>query len=125
MLLSVRGLVRRSSRIVLSGKKNSYTVTREYVDEAESGRVADRPQFRKMIEEGGRQYPVDALVEFRLAHEASPQRRVPRMTGSRNDPMAASWAASSPLIPPGAEDQAVMPHHPGCRATSRRRRYLP
>ena len=25
---------------------------REYVDEAESGRVADRPQFREMIEEG-------------------------------------------------------------------------
>ncbi len=34
--------------------KNGYTVTREYVDEAESGRVADRPQFRKMIEAGGR-----------------------------------------------------------------------
>ncbi len=33
-------------------KKNGYTVARQYVDEAESGRVADRPQFRKMIEEG-------------------------------------------------------------------------
>ena len=31
---------------------NGYTVTREYVDEAESGRVADQPQFREMIEEG-------------------------------------------------------------------------
>ena len=31
---------------------NGYTVAREYVDEAESGRVADRPQFREMIEEG-------------------------------------------------------------------------
>ena len=27
-------------------------VAREYVDEAESGRVADRPQFREVIEEG-------------------------------------------------------------------------
>ena len=36
-------------------EKNGYTIAREYVDEAESGRVADRPQFRKMIEEGGRQ----------------------------------------------------------------------
>ena len=33
-------------------KANDYSVAREYVDEAESGRVADRPQFREMIEEG-------------------------------------------------------------------------
>ena len=33
--------------------KNGYTVAREFVDEAESGRGADRPQFRKMIEEAG------------------------------------------------------------------------
>ena len=35
-------------------KKNGYVVAREYVDEAESGRVADRPQFRKMLDEAGR-----------------------------------------------------------------------
>ncbi len=33
-------------------KANGYSVAREFVDEAESGRVADRPQFREMIEEG-------------------------------------------------------------------------
>ena len=33
-------------------KKNGYPIARQYVDEAESGRIADRPQFRKMIEEG-------------------------------------------------------------------------
>ena len=33
-------------------KANGYSVAREYVDEAESGRVADRPEFRKMIEGG-------------------------------------------------------------------------
>ena len=33
-------------------KKNNYTIARQFVDEAESGRIADRPQFRKMIEEG-------------------------------------------------------------------------
>ena len=33
-------------------KANGYSVAREYVDEAESGRVADRPQFREMIDEG-------------------------------------------------------------------------
>ena len=35
-------------------KANGYSVAREYVDEAESGRVADRPQFREMIDEGSR-----------------------------------------------------------------------
>ena len=35
-------------------KNNGYTVAREYVDEAESGRIADRPQFRNLIDEGGK-----------------------------------------------------------------------
>ena len=34
--------------------KNDYVVVREYVDEAESGRVADRPEFRKMIDEAAK-----------------------------------------------------------------------
>ena len=29
-----------------------YVITREYVDQAESGRVADRPEFNKVLEEG-------------------------------------------------------------------------
>ena len=32
-------------------QKNGYMVAREYVDEAKSGRIADRPEFRKMIDE--------------------------------------------------------------------------
>ena len=32
-------------------ERNGYRVVREYLDEAESGRVADRPQFRKMLDE--------------------------------------------------------------------------
>ena len=35
-------------------KNNGYTVAREYVDEAESGRIAGGPQFRQMIDEGGK-----------------------------------------------------------------------
>ena len=31
--------------------KNGYVVVREFVDEAESGRVADRPQFQEMLDE--------------------------------------------------------------------------
>ena len=34
-------------------ERNNYLVVREYVDEAESGRVADRPQFRQMLEDAG------------------------------------------------------------------------
>ena len=32
-------------------EKNGYLVAREYVDEAESGRIADRPQFQRMLDE--------------------------------------------------------------------------
>ena len=35
-------------------EKNGYVIVHEYVDEAESGRVADRPQFRKMLDAAGR-----------------------------------------------------------------------
>ncbi|MCY3686951.1 MAG: recombinase family protein, partial [Chloroflexi bacterium] len=31
--------------------RNGYVVAREYIDEAESGRIADRPQFTKMLDE--------------------------------------------------------------------------
>ena len=35
-------------------QKNGYLVAREYVDEAESGRIADRPQFRNMLDEAAK-----------------------------------------------------------------------
>ncbi len=35
-------------------EKNGYHVAREYVDEAESGRIADRPQFQKMLDEAAK-----------------------------------------------------------------------
>ena len=34
--------------------RNGYLVAREYVDEAESGRIANRPQFRRMLDEAGK-----------------------------------------------------------------------
>ena len=34
--------------------KNGYLVVREYIDEAESGRIADRPQFSKMLGEASK-----------------------------------------------------------------------
>ena len=38
-------------------EKNGYLVARKYVDEAESGRIADRPEFRKMIDEAAKPNP--------------------------------------------------------------------
>ena len=35
-------------------EKHDYLVAREYVDEAESGRIADRPQFQKMLNEASK-----------------------------------------------------------------------
>ena len=35
-------------------ERNGYSIAREYVDEAESGRVADRPQFRRMLDEASK-----------------------------------------------------------------------
>ena len=35
-------------------ERNGYSIAREYVDEAESGRIADRPQFRKMLDEANK-----------------------------------------------------------------------
>ena len=41
----------RCGRSGTTPKRTATLVAREYVDEAESGRVADRPEFRKMIDE--------------------------------------------------------------------------
>ena len=35
-------------------EKNGYHVAHEYIDEAESGRIADRPQFQKMLDEAAK-----------------------------------------------------------------------
>ena len=49
-------------------KKNNYSVARQYVDEAESGRVADRPQFRKMIEEGSQpNAPFEVILVWKFS----------------------------------------------------------
>ena len=49
-------------------KANGYSVAREYVDEAESGRVADRPQFREMIEEGSKpNAPFEVILVWKFS----------------------------------------------------------
>ena len=49
-------------------KANGYSVAREYVDEAESGRIADRPQFREMIDEGSKpQSPFQVILVWKFS----------------------------------------------------------
>ena len=49
-------------------RSNGYSVAREYIDEAESGRVANRPQFREMIEEGGKpKAPFDVILVWKFS----------------------------------------------------------
>ena len=47
---------------------HGYSVAREFVDEAESGRVADRPEFRKMIEEGTQpNAPIQVILVWKFS----------------------------------------------------------
>ncbi|MXZ01258.1 recombinase family protein, partial [Candidatus Poribacteria bacterium] len=49
-------------------QRNGYAVSREYVDEAESGRVADRPQFRKMLDEAsGPNAPFQEILVWKFS----------------------------------------------------------
>ncbi len=49
-------------------KANGYSVAREYIDEAESGRVADRPQFREMIDEGSKpKAPFEVILVWKFS----------------------------------------------------------
>ena len=92
-------------------KSNGYSVAREYVDEAESGRVADRPQFREMIEEGSQpKAPFEVILvwkfsrftrkrEHAVAFKSMLRRkgvRVVSITEHADDsPPASSWRPSS------------------------------
>ncbi len=49
-------------------QRNGYAVVREYVDEAESGRVANRPQFRSMLDAaGGSDAPFDEILVWKFS----------------------------------------------------------
>ncbi len=49
-------------------ERNGYAVAREYIDEAESGRVADRPQFRKMLDEAsGADAPFQEILVWKFS----------------------------------------------------------
>ena len=48
--------------------KNDYEVVREYVDEAESGRVMNRPEFQKMLDEAKRtEAPFEEILVWKFS----------------------------------------------------------
>ena len=48
--------------------KNDYEVVREYVDEAESGRVMNRPEFQKMLDEAKRtEVPFEEILVWKCS----------------------------------------------------------
>ena len=84
--------------------KNDYIVVREFVDEAESGRIADRPQFRKMLDEATKpQAPFREILVWN-----SPDSPASGSTPSPSSPClsarASAWSPSpsTPTTPPPA-----------------------
>ncbi len=61
--------------------KNGYVVAREYVDEAESGRIADRPEFRKMIDAASR---ADSPFKEILIRQTQKQQKTALLVGSQS-----------------------------------------
>ena len=91
--------------------KNGYKVVREYVDEAESGRVMNRPEFRRMIDEAKKtKAPFNEILvwkfsrftrkrEHAVALKSMLRRQGVRVVSiterPRTTPRAGSWRASS------------------------------
>ena len=49
-------------------ERNGYVVAREYIDEAESGRTSDRPQFREMLDEAsGADAPFQEILVWKFS----------------------------------------------------------
>ena len=53
-------------------KSNGYPIAREFANEAESGGIADRPQFRAMIEEGSKpNFPFEVIFVRKFSRSTS------------------------------------------------------
>ena len=79
--------------------KNGYLVVHEFVDEAESGRIADRPQFRKMIDEAGKSNaPFQEILVWKFSR-FNPQAGARRGLQVHAPPARASAWSPSPSTP--------------------------
>ena len=49
-------------------ERNGYSIACEYVDEAESGRIADRPEFRRMLDEASKpEAPFEEILVWKFS----------------------------------------------------------
>ena len=86
-------------------EKNGYHVAREYVDEAESGRIADRPQFQKMLDEAAKpEAPFKEILvwKFSQVHQEAGARCRIQVDAPAGGASASSPSPSTPTIPPQA-----------------------
>ena len=91
--------------------KNGYIVVREYVDEAESGRIADRPEFRKMIDAASKtSAPFQEILVWKFSR-LHPQARARRRLQVHASGARASGSSPSPSTPTTPHRQAHGGHH--------------
>ena len=79
-------------------ERNNYLVVREYVDEAASGRVADRPEFRRMLDEASSpDAPFEEILVWKFSRFT--RKREHAVASSRCCAGAASASSPSPSTP--------------------------
>ena len=86
-------------------KKNGYIVVREYVDEAESGRIADRPQFPqddRRCRQAQCTVPGDPGMEVLPIHQKARARRRLQVHAQAQGGQGSSPSPSTPTTPPPA-----------------------
>ena len=84
--------------------KNGYLVAREYVDEAESGRIADRPEFQKMLDEAAKPEAPSERFSFGSSQGSPGSGSTPSPSSRCSAGGASAWSPSpsTPTIPPPA-----------------------
>ena len=86
-------------------RKNDYIVAREYIDEAESGRIADRPEFRKMLDEASKpEAPFREILVWKFFRFTRKREHAVAFKSMLRRQAASGWSPSpsTPTTPPPA-----------------------
>ena len=86
-------------------EKNGYLVAREYVDEAESGRIADRPQFTKMLDEASKpEAPFKEILVWKFSRFTRKREHAAGLQVHATQARHPAWSPSPsrPTTPPPA-----------------------
>ena len=104
-------------------EKNDYLVAREYVDEAESGRIADRPEFQKMLNEGQQargSLQGDSRLEILPIHSQARARRRLQVHAGSGFPIATKSSVGMPNVMTTLLSRSIMTWSRRICNTSRR-----